>query len=151
MIDTPPLQELITLTDLDELLYRQVHPSWIRDGRVTTQAFRPTKKDENRLSVSRASLTTAEGAYMLHTKGRMLASAGSWAVTVGECQSQSLKIISDPTASPPEPVADPAHCYVNFAELQSRGAIEAAGAVLTRRAADRGRLFGPVLAGESFS
>ena len=35
----------------DTLLFRQVNPGWIREGRVTSQAFKPTAKDEKKLSV----------------------------------------------------------------------------------------------------
>lgn len=138
-----PAEALPILTDADEILYRQVHPAWIRDGRVTSQAFRPTKKDEDRLSTARSSLTSAEGAFQLHTSGRELASAGSWGVTVGECNKQSLPCVPDPTTSPPEKVPDPAHCYVNFKGLESRGAIELAGAALTRHATARGCIYAP--------
>lgn len=41
----------VPLSDAGELLHRQVHPNWIRDGRITSQAFRPTKKDDNKLSI----------------------------------------------------------------------------------------------------
>jgi hypothetical protein len=33
------------------LLLRQVHPSFIQHGRVTSQVFRPTLKDKRLLSV----------------------------------------------------------------------------------------------------
>lgn len=32
-------------------LLRQIHPNFVQAGRVTSQAFRPTPKDENHLSV----------------------------------------------------------------------------------------------------
>lgn len=35
----------------DTLLLHQIHPSFIQYGRVTSQAFRPTPKDEGFLSV----------------------------------------------------------------------------------------------------
>jgi hypothetical protein len=65
------------LTDDGELLYRQVHPSFVRDGRPTSQAFRPTPKDENKLSVARGSLTTEKAAYEHHTVALGLGSAGT--------------------------------------------------------------------------
>jgi len=40
------VRQLEPLDDGDELLFRQVHPSFIRDGRPSGQAFRPTKKDD---------------------------------------------------------------------------------------------------------
>ena len=73
------------LSDDEELLFRQVHPSFVRDGRPSSQAFRPTAKDEGKLSVARGSLTTPAGAFEVHTTGLGLPSAGTWAVTVGEC------------------------------------------------------------------
>jgi len=37
--------------DKDELLLRQVHPNFIVESRITSQAFLPTEKDEKKLSV----------------------------------------------------------------------------------------------------
>ena len=37
------------LADDDEVLFRQVHPAFVRDGRPSSQAFRPTPKDEGSL------------------------------------------------------------------------------------------------------
>ena len=54
------------LTDPGEVLFRQVHPSWIQAGKPTSQAFRPTPKDRGLLSVSRSSKTTASAAFELH-------------------------------------------------------------------------------------
>ena len=35
----------------DTLLYRMISPSWMQDGSPTTPAFKPTRKDNGRLSV----------------------------------------------------------------------------------------------------
>jgi hypothetical protein len=78
-----------TIPDADGLLFRQVHPSFVRDGRVGSQAFRPTPKDEKMLSVAQSSKTTAQAAFELHTQCKKLASAGSWAVMVGDRRSAS--------------------------------------------------------------
>ena len=32
-------------------LFRQISPTFIKDGQVTSQAFTPTRKDEKKLSV----------------------------------------------------------------------------------------------------
>jgi|GEM_PF-2366173 len=48
------------LAENEELLFRQVHPSFVRDGRVGSQAFRPTPKDKKMLSVAQVSKTTAQ-------------------------------------------------------------------------------------------
>ena len=126
--------------DSEELLYRQVLPAWVQDGRPSGQAFTATKKDEYQLSVDRESLITAEGAFLLHTEGRNLRSAGSWAVTVAECAQLTLKCFSDPLSSPPEPVADPAHCRVDFAPL-SNSKRKIAGSFLAKAAHIRGCIF----------
>ena len=130
------------LTDDDELLFRQVHPSFIRDGRPSSQAFRPTTKDAGKLSVARSALTTAAGAYDHHTQSLALASAGSWGITVGECKTEELPVFPDPLTTP-GPVPDAAHAVVDFAAF-SKGKAEAKGLRLARQASERGRLHPPV-------
>jgi hypothetical protein len=130
-----------SLTDEDELLFRQVHPSFVRDGRVGSQAFRPTPKDQKLLSVAQSSKTTADAAFELHTQCKKLASAGTWAVTVGECQGLGLPARSDEVLDGACP--DPAHAIIDFSAL-SNSKIEAQGARLARQANDRGILHPPV-------
>ncbi|MBI3267886.1 MAG: hypothetical protein HYZ53_02610 [Planctomycetes bacterium] len=57
----PPEAQL--LKDGGEMLYRQVFPAFVRDGRPSSQAFCPTPKDNHLLSVARSALTTAEAAH----------------------------------------------------------------------------------------
>jgi hypothetical protein len=59
------------LTDTEEMLFRQVHPSWVDDGVPSSQASIPTKKDEGELSIARGSLTTAEAAFKNYTTVRL--------------------------------------------------------------------------------
>ena len=120
-----------------ELVFRQVHPSFLRNGRPTSQAFRPTKKDNGFLSVARESLTTAAAAYQLHVGPKDLKSAGSWAVSVGECEVAGVPLVADPLT---EPVEDAAHTLIDFSALSVKQQ-EAQGAVLGRAATVRGRLF----------
>jgi Protein of unknown function (DUF3987) len=80
------------LSDEPELLFRQVNPGFVRDGRVGSQAFRPTPKDHRMLSVARSAVTTAEAAFIHHTECLKLSSAGTWAVTVGECSELGLPV-----------------------------------------------------------
>ncbi len=51
----------------DTLLLRQIHPSFVQDGRVTSQAFRPTPKDELRLSVDDGDRVGAEASWKRFT------------------------------------------------------------------------------------
>jgi hypothetical protein len=133
--------------DEDEILYRQVHPTFVRDGRPSSQAFRPTPKDQGKLSVARGSLTTASAAYEHHTVSLGLRSGGTWGLMVAECAAQALPVLPDPLTSPPEKVPDPAHAVVDFSGL-SNSKVEAKGMLLARGAASRGRLHPPVDPGE---
>jgi hypothetical protein len=135
------------LDDDEELLFRQVHPNFLRDGRPTGQAFRPTQKDAGKLSVARGVLTTAQRAYEHYTNARGLRSAGTWGITVAECKKEGLVARPDPLTSPPENVADPAHAIVDFTEVASMSQREAKGARLARGAAGRGRLHPPAVIG----
>jgi len=99
------------LSDPEELLHRQVHPAFIRDGRVGSQAFKPTLKDVGKLSVSRGAVASAQQAFMLYTQELKLPSAGAWSVTVAECSSLDLPVYPDPLV---EPVEDPSHALVDF-------------------------------------
>jgi hypothetical protein len=136
MPDRPP-----PLEDLNELLFRQVHPSFIRDGRPSSQAFRPTAKDDGELSVSRETLTTPERAFRHHTEQLELGSAGTWAVTVGEAREQSLLSYPDPIEKSEEAVADPAHAIIDFVPIAAKNQREAKAVRLQRKATARGRLY----------
>ena len=94
----------------ETLLFRQVNPHWIREGRVTSQAFRPTAKDEGRLSVYDGDQLTAEQAYVHYTSRLSLASAGVLAVNVEECGQQGLPVTSDPDPFPEHVLIDFSNC-----------------------------------------
>lgn len=96
------------------LLLRQVHPSFIQAGFVTSQAFRPTPKDESKLSVYDGDQTTAEASRVHYTTVWKLASVGAMAVTVDECSAEDLP-------SRPDALPDcPEHCIVDFTGLTDR-------------------------------
>lgn len=82
------------------LLFRQVNPFWVKLGRITSQAFRPTAKDRGRLSTYDGDRTTAENSWRHYTRELGFRSAGVLAVTVGECEAQSLAVESDPGPFP---------------------------------------------------
>jgi hypothetical protein len=55
------------LTDEDEILFRQIHPSFVeKDGHPSSQPFHPTDKDYNKLSADRSTITDAAGAFALY-------------------------------------------------------------------------------------
>jgi hypothetical protein len=120
----------------NEVLFRQVHPSFIPDGVVQSNAFKPTLKDEGKLSVSLASLTSAEDAYLHHTVFLGKQSAGVWALTGQEC-------IDNGTLGFHE--AEPnnhAHGFIDF-RGKSKKQIENAAKTLKNHANRRGAVFVP--------
>ncbi len=123
----------------DELLLRQVHPSFIQEGRVTSLAFRPTPKDEKKLSVNRRSLTTPEKSFELHTEQRGLRSAVVWGVSVGEVsEMQELTVEEDPVVAP---VEDLSHALIDFSKIDSESRIKTVASKLADKARLRGCLF----------
>ncbi|WP_053231898.1 hypothetical protein [Sandaracinus amylolyticus] len=130
------------LEDPEELLFRQVPSAFLVDGRLSSQAFNPSRKDEQRLSVSRGSLTTAQAAYDHHTLRLGHQSLGTWAVTVGEVVQVGLHATGDPVMSPPAPTPDPAHAFIDFTGL-SLGQTKNKATRLAELARARGRLWPP--------
>ncbi len=93
------------MTD-ETLLFRQIHPNFVQNERVTSQAFRPTPKDEGKLSVYDGDMISAEDSWKHHT-GLGLESAGVLAVTVQECDAESLVVC-------PSPQPFPEHAHIDF-------------------------------------
>jgi hypothetical protein len=126
----------------DELLLRQVHPSFIQDGRVTSQAFRPTPKDQKKLSVNRNSLISAQVIFEVHTKKKKLSSAGVWGVSVQEAkETPGLSLKEDPIEGP---IEDLSHCLIDFSNIDSEGRIKTIASKLADKARSRGCLFEPL-------
>jgi hypothetical protein len=115
------------------LLFRQIHPSWVQSGRVTSQAFKPTPKDQKRLSVYDGDQITAKDSWNHHTKHLGYKSAGVLAVNVGECQSHDLIVETDP-----EPF--PAHIVIVFKGC-TNSQIEKKSKFLKKAAEARGWLY----------
>lgn len=127
----------------DGLLYRQVHPRLFKNGTPTSVNFRPTERDEGKLSVDRSSVVSAEQAHQRFL-ARGLDSIGTWAFSVEEVESTGRNAWADPIEPDPavgEP-GNPAHAFVDFDELDRKQS-EAVARLLKRAALDRGRLFPP--------
>jgi hypothetical protein len=90
----------------ETLLLRQVHPSWVKCGQLTSQAFNPTSKDQNLLSVYDGDLITAQDAWEHFCHVLKLQSLGVVAVTVRECQTEQLEVRSDPATFPEHAIID---------------------------------------------
>lgn len=123
----------------DTLLHRQVNPSWLQQGRVTSQAFKPTPKDHKRLSVYDGNQMTAEAAWRHYTEELKHQSAGVLAVTRGECEAQGLPV-------EPDPRPFPAHVIINF-DACTNSQIEKKAKRLSEAAQSRGWQFQAALEG----
>ncbi|MDD3034895.1 MAG: hypothetical protein PHT25_09900 [Bacteroidales bacterium] len=115
------------------ILLRQIHPAFVQQGRVTSQAFRPTPKDQNRLSVYDGDQITAYNAFEHYTQQLGNNSIGILAVTIAECNDVQLPVQPDP-----EPF--PEHAVIEFADLGKRD-IEKRAKQLRIKAELRGWLF----------
>ena len=93
------------------LLLRQIHPSWVQQGHVTSQAFKPMPKDQKKLSVYDGDLIDPHAAWLHFTQRLGFQSIGVLAVTVEECQAEGLQAASNPLKDFPE------HATIGFAAL----------------------------------
>lgn len=114
-------------------LLRQINPSFVQDGRVTSQAFRPTPKDEKRLSVYDGDRIQAQAAWQHFMAMPDCRSAGVLAVTHAECAAEQLPVIADG-------VPFPEHVAIDFSAFV-KNEVEKKAKVLTRMAQKRGWLF----------
>jgi hypothetical protein len=115
------------------LLYRQVNPAFIQQGNISSQAFRPTPKDNNRLSVYDGDLISAKDSHEHFTLVIGCLSAGVLAVSVQECLGENLPVISDPETFDE-------HALIDFTEhsLISKGSVIRKAETLRKYAVNRG-------------
>lgn len=129
------------LANDDEVLFRQVHPTFMQDGQPSSQPFMPTDKDNNLLSVDRSSLTTAEASYLIFT-GDGNQSIGVYGINVGEFKEHALPCVSDPIMASENKLANPAHAYADYSQYGTNKQKTLAKR-LKLRAIARGKLYSP--------
>lgn len=112
------------------LLYRQINPSWVQGDNVTSQAFKPTPKDNKKLSVYDSDIVNAEASWRHFTEAQGLSSVGVLAVSVAECDEQALPVVPDPNTFP-------AHALIDFSK-ESGSSTERKAKVLRTKAMSRG-------------
>lgn len=115
------------------LLLRQINPSFIQAGRVTSQAFRPTPKDENLLSVYDGDQIQAQAAWQHYTTTLILRSGGVMAVSNIECSAEQLPVKADG-------IPFPEHVSIDFSAFV-KNEVEKKAKILTRKAQERGWLY----------
>lgn len=100
------------MTD-ETIVYRQIHPSFVQAGFPTSQAFRPTPKDESKLSVYDGDQITADKAFTHYTTSLSLASVGVMGLLIAECNAESLAVH-------PAPEPFPEHAIIDFSGLNDK-------------------------------
>lgn len=119
----------------DSLLHRQIHPHWIYNQLVSSQASLPTPKDRGRLSVYDGEGITAREAYE-HYTSHGNASMGVLSVTVEECKQLDLFVQSEPLEFSEH------HAVIDFGPITGSRARRRRAKSLRDFAARRGWQFG---------
>ncbi|MFY8214290.1 MAG: hypothetical protein ACOVKJ_07505 [Flavobacterium sp.] len=128
--------------DKETVIHRQVNPSFIQADvisvqafSVTSQTFKPTPKDEFKLSVYNGNKYTAEESFN-HFIEFGYPSAGVLSLQVSECSTESLNVQEDNNPFD-------GHSYVDFTGL-SGSSIEKKAKKLKKYATERGWQHGPI-------
>lgn len=117
------------------LLLRQINPNFFQGDRVTSQAFRPTPKDQQRLSVDDGDQIAPRESYERFASQTGCRSIGVMAVTNGECAALNLHVIADG-------IPYKEHASIDFQGL-TNSQVEKCGKQLAVHARQRGWLFQP--------
>jgi hypothetical protein len=126
------------LTDQDEVLFRQIHPIFLKGG-LGSSPFMPNSSDKNLLSVDRGTLTDAAASYALYTStGRQ--SEAVYGISVGEFGYEKLPCKSDPLEAAEGQPANPAHALADYS-AHSSGQQKNVAKRLKQKALARGRLY----------
>jgi hypothetical protein len=133
------------LTDLSEVLYRQIHPNYFDKNVPSSDRFRPSKMDQNMLSVDRSSVHNAQASHELYTSDGKK-SAAVFGVSVGEFDGEGISCIEDPTPYVPatadksERAENKAHSLADYSSFDDSKQ-KLIGRRLQSRAIARGKLF----------
>lgn len=132
---------MTNLTDKAELLFRQIHPNFLENGEPSSDRFRPSAKDKNKLSLDRSSLTTPEKSHALYTSNG-LQSAAVFGLSVEEFESETISCHSDPVDETETSAANPAHALADYG-LHTEQKQKLIAKKLKRLAISRGCLYPP--------
>jgi hypothetical protein len=122
----------------ETLYFRQIHPSHVQTGVVSSEAFRPTEEHKWLLSLYDGSLIKADASWRHYTEALGKESIAVMALDSAQCAEVSLAVI-------PSPEIFPEHCHLDFTTLGSNTHKKTARK-LRDRAVLRGFVFQPPLA-----
>jgi hypothetical protein len=89
-------------------LLRQVHPNFIPDGQLTSQAFTPFPKDNGKLSVYDGDQISAADSHKHYTEVLGYQSESVWGLTCAEVSAAGLNSMPAPVNNSPH------HAVVDF-------------------------------------
>jgi len=118
------------------LLYRQVHPSFVQSDNIssqvfiTSQVFKPTPKDENKLSVYNSEKFGAKESLEHFNSSPNNLSCGVVAVNVNECIIEQLDVKEDN-------LPFDGHAFIDFKDNVNKQ-VEKKAKKLKKAAMDRG-------------
>jgi len=99
---------------MDSLLLRQVHPNFLKDGQLSSQAFFPFPKDKGKLSVYDGKLISPAESFEHYTEKLSYQSVGVWGISDAE-------VIASGLTSEPDPLPEsPAHALINFGKASDK-------------------------------
>jgi hypothetical protein len=102
----------------ETLLHRQVHPSFVQADKIsvqvfiTSQVFKPTPKDDNKLSVYNSEKFTAKESFSHFVSEPKNNSIGVVSVNLEECNLEELTVVEDNFPFD-------GHCHIDFKDLTS--------------------------------
>ena len=132
------------IVDQSASCLRQVHPANLHGGRLTRVAFEVKEWDGGLLSVSSSLKTTPQRSFEHYTTTLGMKSAAVYAVTVKECEGESLGVFEDPETNPP----DDAHAVIDFRSVTQKALKKAKETTLARLADQRGAVYQPAPPGD---
>lgn len=123
------------MADEEHLLHRQVNPDWVQDGEFSSQALKPTPKDQGKLSVYDGAQISAADSFTHYTSVQKLKAAGVVSVSTIDVDAAGLRWAIDG-------IPFPQHGHIDFSGL-SGSQVKAKAAQLKAKALSRGWTYLP--------
>lgn len=102
------------LTDDHEVMYRQIHPNYMKKGLPASNRFMPSGRDQNKLSVDRGSMLSPAESHAAYTSNG-LQSAAVYGVSVGDFREEKISTRPDPVEAAHDKPGNPAHALADYA------------------------------------
>lgn len=125
------------LTDPDEQLWRNAHPTFLDGERLSSQVFTPTAQHDWKLSLARSSKVSASDHFVEYTEKLNLDSIGVWSVSVAEVNLEGLTGVYDAESDAAPDPCPAGHTSVDFSNA-SRSQVGKIGRRLRDKAVERG-------------